>query len=71
MHIQGQFFSKQSKEHTKEMALIFAVAVLFAVKTVHSAIDTGVTVYGTTLAPNFQRLEGRCESFALKISEEK
>ena len=29
------------------------------VKGAHSAIDAGVTVFGTTVAPNFKRQEGR------------
>ena len=49
------------------MALRFSVALLFAVKHVHSAIDAGVTVYGSTVAPNFQRQEGRREWFELKF----
>ena len=69
MYIQGQFFTPHSKKYTKEMALTFSVALLFAVKCVQAAIDAGVTVYGTTVAPNFQRQEGRRESFALKFEK--
>ena len=43
------------------MALARAFAVLAVVQIVHAAIDTGVTVFGTTVAPNFKRLEGRRE----------
>ena len=48
-------------QYPEEMAPRFYVALLFVVKSVHSAIDVGVTVYGTTVAPNFQRQEGRGE----------
>ena len=43
------------------MTLANAFAILVVVESVHSAIDTGVTVFGTTVAPNFKRLEGRRE----------
>ena len=41
------------------MALKFAIILLIMVKGAHSAIDAGVTVFGTTVAPNFKRPEGR------------
>ena len=45
------------------MALARFFAILFVVESVHSAIDTGVTVFGTTVGPNFKRLEGRRELY--------
>ena len=45
------------------MALARVFAILFVVENVHSAIDTGVTVVGSTVAPNFKRLEGRRELY--------
>ena len=41
------------------MALKFVIMILVVVKSAHSAIDAGVTVFGTTEAPNFKRPEGR------------
>ena len=41
------------------MALKFAIIILIMVKGAHFAIDAGVTVFGTTVAPNFKRPEGR------------
>ena len=43
------------------MTLARVFAILVVVESVHSAIDTGVTVVGSTVAPNFKRLEGRRE----------
>ena len=41
------------------MALHFGIVLLVMVKSALSAIDAGVTVFGTTVAPNFKRQEGR------------
>ena len=43
------------------MTLARAFAILVVAQSVHAAIDTGVIVFGTTVAPNFKRLEGRRE----------
>ena len=41
------------------MLLNFVINLLVVVQNVHSAVDAGVIVFGTTVAPNFNRLEGR------------
>lgn len=41
------------------MLLNFVINLLVVVQSVHSAVDAGVTVFGTTVATNFNRLEGR------------
>ena len=45
------------------MTLARAFAILAVVESVHAAIDTGVIVVGTTVPPNFKRLEGRRELY--------
>ena len=41
------------------MLLNFVINLLVVVQNVHSAVDAGVIVFGITVAPNFNRLEGR------------
>ena len=41
------------------MALGVVIVLLVMGKGSHSAIDAGVTVFGTTTPPNFKRQEGR------------
>ena len=38
--------------------LLIAVMIIYTLDTCSGAIDTGVTVFGTTVGPNYKRPEG-------------
>ena len=38
--------------------LLIAVMIVYTLDTCSGAIDTGVTVFGTTVGPNYKRPEG-------------
>ena len=40
------------------LALLIALVICYAFGTCYGAIDSGVTVFGTTVGPNFKRAEG-------------